>query len=55
MMNDTTKNYNIIEQAIEENDISAVEVLDAFVNWHGMQLLDDEFVEFLSEEGIVTE
>ena len=53
MMNDTTKNYNIIEQAIEENDISAVEVLNAVVNWHGMQLLDDDFVELLREEGII--
>lgn len=48
------ENYSVIEQAIEENNVSAVEVLNAFVNWHGMQLLDDEFVEYLKEEGIIT-
>lgn len=53
MMNDTMKNYNIIEQAIEENHISASDMLNAFVIWHGMQLLDDNFVEFLREEGII--
>lgn len=52
-MNNTIENYNVIEQAIEENNISALEVLNAFVNWHGMQLLDDDFVEFLREEGII--
>lgn len=31
-MNNTMKNYSVIEQAIEENNVSAVEVLNAFVN-----------------------
>ena len=54
-MNDTIKNYNVVERAIEENNISALDMLNAFTNWHGMGLLDDEFIEFLKEEGIITE
>lgn len=49
------ENYNIIEQPIKENNISALEILNAFVNRHGTQIIDDEFVEYLKEEGIVTE
>nr|DAU50848.1 MAG TPA: Sporulation inhibitor A [Caudoviricetes sp.] len=52
-MNDTQKNYNILLDAIKTNNISAEDLLDAFTNWHGLQLLDDDFIEFLKDEQII--
>lgn len=52
-MNDTQKNYNILLEAIKTNNISAEELLDAFTNWHGLQLIEDDFIEFLKDEGII--
>ena len=52
-MNDTQKNYETLSEAIRENGISAEELLNAFTNWHGMQILSDDFMEFLEEEGII--
>lgn len=48
-MNDTQKNYNILLEAIETNNISAEDLLNAFTNWHGLQLIDDDFIEFLKK------
>lgn len=42
-MNDTKKNYSILLEAIKTNNISAEDLLDAFTNWHGLQLLDDDY------------
>lgn len=50
-MNDTQRNYDILLDAIKANNISAEELLDAFTNWHGLQLIDDDFMEFLEDEG----
>lgn len=52
-MNDTQKNYSILLEAIKTNNISAEDLLDAFTNWHGLQLLDDDFIEFLKDEQII--
>ena len=52
-MKDTQKNYNILLDAIKTNNISAEDLLDAFTNWHGLQLLDDDFMEFLEDEEII--
>ena len=52
-MNDAQKNYNILLEAIEINNISAKDLLDAFTNWHGLQLVDDDFIEFLKDEQII--
>lgn len=52
-MNDTQKNYETLSEVIKTNNISAEELLDAFTNWHGLQILSDDFMEFLEEEGIV--
>lgn len=53
-MNDTQKNYNILLDAIKTNNISAEDLFDAFTkNWHGLQLLDDDFIEFLKDEQII--
>lgn len=52
-MNDTQKNYIILLEAIKTNNISAEELLDAFTNWHGLQLISDDFMEFLKDEQII--
>lgn len=52
-MNDTQKNYSILLEAIKTNAIGAEDLLDAFTNWHGLQLIDDDFMEFLEDEGII--
>lgn len=52
-MNNTHKNYETLSEAIKTNNISAEELLDAFTNWHGMQILSDDFMESLEEEGII--
>lgn len=53
MMNDTQRNYETLLEAIKTNNISAEELLNAFTNWHGLQLIDDDFMEFMEEEGII--
>lgn len=52
-MNDTQRNYETLLEAIKTNNISAEELLDAFTNWHGLQLIDDDFMEFMEDEGII--
>lgn len=54
-MNDTQRDYETLLEAIKTNDIGAEEeeLLDAFTNWHGLQLIDDDFMEFLEDEGII--
>lgn len=52
-MNDTQRNYETLLEAIKTNNISAEELLDAFTNWNGLQLIDDDFMEFLEDEGII--
>lgn len=52
-MNDTQKNYNILLEAIETNNISAEDLLNAFTDWNGLQLINDDFMEFLEDEGII--
>lgn len=52
-LNDTQKNYSTLLEAIETNNISAEELLNAFTNWHGLQLIDDDFIEFLEDEEII--
>lgn len=52
-MNDTQRNYETLLEAIKTNNISAEELLDAFTNWYGLQLIDDDFMEFLEDEGII--
>lgn len=52
-MNDTQRNYETLLEAIRTNSISAEELLNAFTNWHGLQLIDDDFMEFLEDEEII--
>lgn len=52
-MNDTQKNYSILLEAIETNNTSAEVLLNAFTDWYGLQLLDDDFINFLKDEQII--
>ena len=52
-MNDTQKNYNTLLESINANNISAEDLLDRFTDWYGLQLLSDDFMEFLKEEQII--
>lgn len=52
-MNDAQKNYNVLLEAIETNNISAEGLLNAFTDWNGLQLIDDDFIEFLKDEQII--
>lgn len=46
-------NYKKFEQLIEEYGLSAEEVLKLLTDWHGTQILSDDFMENLREcEGI---
>lgn len=33
--------------------LSGEEVANLFTDWHGLQLLDEEFKEFLEDEGVM--
>ena len=46
-MDKVIKLYSVVE----ENNMSATEVLDLFLNYFGTQLVDDEFLEFIEDEG----
>lgn len=47
---DSSKNWNIFEEIIEDRNMSGIEVLEALTNWHGMQLLDYDCTENFIEE-----
>lgn len=49
------RNYERFATAIEDNGISAEDVLSIFTNWHGLQLMTDEFIENLPTEGYYVE
>ena len=38
-------NYSKLVDYIERMGLSAVEVLDALVDWHGTSIISDEFME----------
>ena len=52
-MNDTQENYNTLLESIKTNNISAEDLLNAFTDWNGLQLIDDDFIEFLKDEQII--
>lgn len=53
MINDTKNNYRILLGVIEISDISAEDLLNIFMNWYGLQLLNDDFIKFLKDEHII--
>lgn len=38
-------NYDMVSDYIEEHSLSGIEVLNALVDWHGTEILSDEFIE----------
>ena len=52
-MNSTQDNYSKITEAVTERNMGAVEMLDIITNYLGLQILDDDFVEYLEQEGIL--
>lgn len=46
-----TSNFDLIAEALDEGLISGEDLLRAFVNFHGNQLIEDDFIEFLNDEG----
>ena len=46
-------NYNKVREALEELHMTGVDFLDVITNWLGTQILDDDFMEYLEEEGII--
>lgn len=50
-MDKVTKLYRVVE----ENNMSATEVIDIFLNYFGTQLVGDEFFEFIEDEGYYVE
>ena len=42
--------YDLLEELVLECYISANEMLDLFVNWHGLESLTTDFMEYVKEE-----
>lgn len=39
------ENYETFCEIIQDTEMSAVDVLNALTNWHGMQLMSREFIQ----------
>lgn len=50
-MDNTTKFW----EAMENNNMTAEDVANLFVNWHGTQLITNDFLENVANEGYVIE
>lgn len=48
-------NLEKFEEMLEAGGITPEEVADLFLNYHGTQLLTDDFIEFLALEGYTEE
>ena len=53
---DTSENWDTMIELISEYNLDAEDILQYLTDWHGLQLLDSNFMENLFEElGIETE
>lgn len=43
----TADNYSTMEEIIEDYKLSAIDVLDYLTNYHGLQLLSEDFMQNL--------
>lgn len=48
---DTSKNFTMLEEMIENNDLSGTDVLQLFTDYHGLDLIREDFMEFVEDEG----
>ncbi len=49
-MNNTTLNYEVVENIITDYNLTAIDVLNLFTNYNGLQIMTDDFVEFVQKE-----
>ena len=49
-MNNYSDNYDVLIDLIECCQLTAEDVLDLFVSWHGLEKLNREFMEFVQQE-----
>jgi hypothetical protein len=47
----TTDNWEILERYINDNRIDGETVLQWFTDYHGLQLMEDGFMEHIRDEG----
>lgn len=52
-MSSTQDNYSKIVEVVTERNMDAVEMLDIITNYLGLQILDDDFMEYLEQEEIL--
>lgn len=50
MKNNTMDNYELLEELANDGVISVNEMLELFINWHGLESLTEEFMEFVKRE-----
>lgn len=48
--NNTDYNYKIIDDAITNGIINTNQMLDLFTNYYGLQILSNDFMEFVKNE-----
>ncbi len=44
---DTNKNWNTMEEIIADNNLTAMDILQYLTDWHGLDLLNYDFMENL--------
>lgn len=49
-MDTTTKNYRILKSYIDDLHLSAEDMLNLFTNYHGLQIMTDDFMQFVNDE-----
>lgn len=49
-MNNTSKNYETFSDMINDLGLTAEQVLKLFTEYHGLQLMTDDFIEFINNE-----
>lgn len=49
-MNNTSKNYETFADMINDLGLAAEQVLKLFTEYHGLQLITDDFIEFINNE-----
>ena len=50
LANQFDNNYEILEDMINNGMFTTHQMLDLFVNWHGLESLTEDFIEFAKDE-----
>jgi len=51
----TKEDVNFLYETIDEFDLSGEDVANLFLNWNGTQIITEEFIQFIKDEGYTTE